>query len=69
MNGFKRSAKAVGPHFHGPSLGLIWDNSLGEFINGEHFSKYHDTYYNIPNNELTGGDKFILKNMEVYLLK
>jgi hypothetical protein len=61
--------KNHGPHFHGPSLGLIWDNPNGEFINGEHFSKHHDTYYNIPNNELTGGDKFILKNMEVYLLK
>jgi hypothetical protein len=57
-----------GPHFHGPSLGLIW-NSDCEFIGGEHFSMYNDTYYNVPSNELSGADKFILKKMEVYLLK
>jgi hypothetical protein len=49
-------------------LGLIW-NSDGEFIGGEHFSMYNDTYYNVPSNELSGADKFILKKMEVYLLK
>ena len=57
-----------GPHFHGPSLGLIWDSD-GEFINGEHFSMNNNIYYNVPSNELTGADKFILKKMEVYLLK
>ena len=57
-----------GPNFHGPSLGLIW-NSDGEFIGGEHFSINDNTYYNVPSNELSGADRFILKKMEVYLIK
>ena len=56
-----------GPHFHGPSLGLIW-NEDGKFI-GENQSSHFTlskNNYKVPQNELSGADKFTLKTMEVY---
>ena len=56
-----------GPHFHGPSLGLIW-NEDGKFIGknqSSHFTLSKDNY-KVPQNELSGADKFTLKTMEVY---
>ena len=56
-----------GPHFQGPSLGLIW-NEDGKFI-GENQSSHFTlskNNYKVPQNELSGADKFTLKTMEVY---
>lgn len=56
-----------GPHFCGPSLGLIW-NEDGTFIGenqSSHFTLSKD-HYKVPVNELSGADKFTLKTMEVY---
>ena len=56
-----------GPHFNGPSLGLIW-NEDGTFIGenqSSHFTLSKD-HYKVPVNELSGADKFTLKTMEVY---
>ena len=56
-----------GIHFHGPGLGLIW-NEDGKFI-GENQSSHYTkstSNYNVPTNELSGADKFSLKEMEVY---
>ena len=61
--------KNYGPYFSGGSLGLIYDNPEGEFIDHGHLSFKNDVHANIPTKELTGADQFILKNMEVYLIK
>ena len=51
--------KNCGPYFSGGSLGLIYDNPDGEFIDHEHLSCYNKAHANIPTNELTGADRFI----------
>ena len=56
-----------GPHFWGNGLGLIW-NEDGKFIGenqSSHFTLSNDDY-KVPQNELSGADKFTLKTMEVY---
>ena len=56
-----------GPHFWGPTLGLIW-NVDGKFIgpNQSSHATYSTNYFDVPKNELSGDNTFILKNMEVY---
>ena len=56
-----------GIHFNGPSLALIW-NEDGKFIGEDqssHFTK-NTGNFNVPRDELSGADKFSLKEMEVY---
>ena len=56
-----------GIHFWAASLALIW-NEDGKFIGEDqssHFTK-NSGAFNVPRNELSGADKFSLKEMEVY---
>ena len=56
-------------HFYGPTFGLIWGIN-GEFI-GQNQSFYitHSTnYFDLSKNQLSGGDTFILKIIEIYQL-
>lgn len=56
-----------GIFFYGPCLALIW-NEDGTFIGdsqSSHFTKSSE-HFNVPRNELSGADKFSLKEMEVY---
>ena len=56
-----------GPHFWGPTLGLIWGVD-GKFIgpNQSPHATHSTNYFDVPKNELSGGDTFVLKIMEVY---
>ena len=56
-----------GIHFWGPGLALIW-NEDGKFIGenqSSHFTKNSECF-KVPANELSGAEKFTLKEMEVY---
>ena len=62
--------KNHGPYFFDAGLALIW-NEDGKFIGPEqssHFS-FSNNYFDVPQNELTGADKFSLEKMEVYLVE
>lgn len=47
----------------------MYDKPEGSFIDDEHWSFHNEFHVNIPQKELTGADKFILKKIEVYLVK
>ena len=56
-----------GIHFGYANLALIWDSDLG-FIgpNQDNHTLYRTEYFDVPKGGLSGGEKFTLKNMEVY---
>ena len=56
-----------GIHFGYANLALIWNSELG-FIgpNQDNHTLYRTEYFDVPKGGLSGGEKFTLKNMEVY---
>ena len=61
--------KNYSPHFYGPTFGLI-QGINGEFIgpNQSFYATHSTNYFDVPKNELSGGDTYILKIIEVYQL-
>ena len=57
-----------GPYFFGKTLSLIDNEPEGKFlgIDQQHYAKESTSRYNVKRNELSGADRFTLKNMEVY---
>ena len=56
-----------GIYFGYANLALIWNSDLG-FIgpNQDNHTLYKTEYFDVPKGGLSGGEKFTLKNMEVY---